>query len=129
MGAVMPALAVYGRAERLVIHPGRHVAGRGGRAAAHPLADVIAWWYAAAVIAAKKLWDELPGPWWVKLLLIAATQVIPGQVDDFLLFGAIKLARWFWRRHGAAITAWTLRAWAAAVALYRRYRARRTQTV
>ena len=72
------------------------------------MGDVALWWATAVWFAAKAAWDELPGPWWVKLLLIAVTQAIPGGADEFLLFGGIRAGRWFWRRYGAAIRFWII---------------------
>jgi hypothetical protein len=52
-------------------------------------------WWLGAKLAARELWDDLPGPWYVKILIIIACQLIPGQFDDIAV---IAIAR-AWRRY------------------------------
>lgn len=34
---------------------------------------------------ARQLWNNLPGPWWVKVLLVAVCIAIPGPADEIIL--------------------------------------------
>lgn len=44
---------------------------------------------------ARRAWDGLPGPWWVKILLIAVCQLIPGGFDELALLAATAA----WRKY------------------------------
>jgi hypothetical protein len=46
---------------------------------------VISWWAYVLRYEARELWRALPGPWWVKVLLLIATQAIPGPQDEIAL--------------------------------------------
>lgn len=59
-------------------------------------------WYAYAVWCAMlQTWRDMPGPWWVKVVLVAACLAIPGPQDEIAL---ILLTRVFraWRARQAA---------------------------
>ncbi len=59
-------------------------------------------WYAYAVwFTVLEMWRDLPGPWWVKLLLVAVTVAIPGPQDELLLLAVIKVCR-VWRKRQRA---------------------------
>lgn len=50
------------------------------------MTDITWWWTYAAIYAARAIWDELPGPWWMKIILLIVTQIlIPGPIDDVAL--------------------------------------------
>ena len=42
---------------------------------------------------ALEMWRALPGPWWCKVLLLAAVLAIPGQVDEIVLFALLAALR------------------------------------
>lgn len=65
------------------------------------MTEIVAWYALMIRIAARMVWDSIPGPWYIKVVLLAVTQVIPGQFDDILIFGAIALYR-TWRRRALA---------------------------
>ena len=53
---------------------------------------VVSWWAYVLRYEAREGWRALPGPWPVKVLLIAilaAGQLIPGEVDEVLMLAAI----------------------------------------
>jgi hypothetical protein len=64
---------------------------------AYTMADdvrALASWYAYAVrYELRETWDELPGPWYVKVLLILACLAIPGYLDEVALVALVKFAR------------------------------------
>jgi hypothetical protein len=53
---------------------------------------VISWWAYVLRYEARELWRALPGPWWVKVLLIVLTQAIPGPQDEIALLLLIMAA-------------------------------------
>ena len=54
--------------------------------------------------ALRRAWAGLPGPWWVKILLIAACQLIPGGFDEWaLLAGTAAWRKYRTRRQGIAL--------------------------
>jgi hypothetical protein len=60
------------------------------------LRDIASWWLYVVRYEARELWTALPGPWWAKVLLILATQAIPGPQDEILLMlvvGAMRRRR------------------------------------
>ena len=57
--------------------------------------DLAAWWWHVAKVTALDYWESLPGPWPVKVLLIAVCLAIPGQVDELILLAVVA---WFRRR-------------------------------
>jgi hypothetical protein len=62
------------------------------------LADITGaagWYRYVLTFYARELWRSLPGPWYVKIALIIACQLIPGPGDEIAL---IALAAWARRR-------------------------------
>ena len=57
--------------------------------------ECISWWAYVVRFYARRLWDAVPGPWPVKILLIAVCQLIPGAFDEI----ALVLITAAWRRH------------------------------
>lgn len=55
--------------------------------------DLVRWYALAVRMLVKDLWDGLPGPWWVKVLLIAVTQAIPGPQDEIVLVLIVAAVR------------------------------------
>ena len=56
------------------------------------MTGVASWWAYVIKYQAREGWRALPGPWPVKILLIAllaAGQLIPGELDELLLLLAI----------------------------------------
>jgi hypothetical protein len=56
------------------------------------VSGVASWWAYVVRFQAREGWRALPGPWPVKVLLIAvlvAGQLIPGELDEVLLLLAI----------------------------------------
>jgi hypothetical protein len=41
-----------------------------------------AWWAFVLRYEARELWRALPGPWWVKVLLLAVCLACPGPWDE-----------------------------------------------
>jgi hypothetical protein len=62
------------------------------------LADVAGWWAYVIRYEAREMWRALPGPWWVKTLLLAACLAIPGPADEVAL---IAITAAFRRRRAA----------------------------
>ena len=58
------------------------------------LARAASWWAYVARFYARKLWDSLPGPWYVKMILVAICIAIPGPADELILV-ALPVA---WRK-------------------------------
>jgi hypothetical protein len=57
---------------------------------------VLASWYGyVARYYARETWRAIPGPWWVKVLLIAVCTAIPGPGDEI---GLIAITAWSRRR-------------------------------
>jgi len=42
---------------------------------------------------ARQAWNDLPGPWYAKVALIAVLQFIPGQLDEILLLALLRYFR------------------------------------
>jgi hypothetical protein len=54
----------------------------------------IASWYAYALRQeALETWRALPGPWYVRLALVAVCLAIPGFLDELALVALVKFAR------------------------------------
>jgi hypothetical protein len=52
------------------------------------------WYWLWVKAGARRIWDDLPGPWYVKILLIVITQVvIPGPLDDAVILLGPRIAR------------------------------------
>lgn len=64
------------------------------------VALITSWWIYAIADTIKEaittIWDDLPGPWWAKIIILALvfvlTQVIPGQFDDVIVWKALHKA-------------------------------------
>ena len=46
---------------------------------------------------ARQTWRDLPGPWWVKIALVAICIAIPGPQDELLLIALTRVCR-AWRK-------------------------------
>ena len=57
------------------------------------MSAVAAWWGFVLRYEARELWRALPGPWWVKVLLLVITQAIPGPQDEVLLLLIVAACR------------------------------------
>lgn len=60
---------------------------------AQSLSYTASWYWYVARQAALDLWRGLPGPWYVKVLLIIATQLIPGPQDELALIAIVAWSR------------------------------------
>lgn len=50
----------------------------------------------------REMYRAMPGPWWVKVLLIVACQLIPGGFDEIALIAVTRAWRvWRVRRQAA----------------------------
>jgi hypothetical protein len=47
--------------------------------------DLASWWGYVLRYEAREMWRALPGPWWVKALLITVCLLIPGPQDEIAL--------------------------------------------
>lgn len=57
-------------------------------------ADMAAFWaYALWTFGIRATWDSLPGPWWVRVLLVTACLLIPGPQDELLLIAITAACR------------------------------------
>ena len=54
---------------------------------------VASWWVFVLRYEAREMWRALPGPWWVKVLLIVITQAIPGPQDELVLLAVVAAFR------------------------------------
>ena len=50
----------------------------------------------------KETYHSLPGPWWVKLAIVAVCIAIPGPQDEILLILVVKACRWYRNRSARA---------------------------
>jgi hypothetical protein len=73
--------------------------------------DLDAWpvvtgrWYAYAVWCAMlQTWHDMPGPWWVKILLVAVCLAIPGPQDEIALILLTRVFRAWRARQAASLT-------------------------
>lgn len=57
------------------------------------LGSLAQWWAFLARHYARGLWDSLPGPWPVRLVLIAVCLAIPGPQDEILLAVIVAACR------------------------------------
>ena len=56
---------------------------------------VAGWWAYVLRYEAREVWRALPGPWWVRVLLVAVCVAIPGPADEIAL---VAVAGWLRRR-------------------------------
>lgn len=68
------------------------------------LGSLARWWAWLAARYARQLWDSLPGPWPVRVALLAACLAIPGPADELALAAVVAVCRARKARR-AAITA------------------------
>lgn len=61
------------------------------------------WWAFVLKYEARELWRALPGPWWVKVLLLVVTQAIPGPQDEILLLVIVAALRKYRARRALAL--------------------------
>jgi len=66
---------------------------------------VLTVWHSWPVFLARyylrQMWDDMPGPWPVKLLLVTVCLAIPGPQDELALIAFTRLCRaWRARREG-----------------------------
>jgi hypothetical protein len=68
-------------------------------------AAATARWYAlAAWCAMLQTWHDMPGPWWVKVALVAVCLAIPGPQDEILLILLTRVFRAWRARQSASLT-------------------------
>lgn len=86
------------------------------------VADVAGWWWLAVRVCAIDLWRWLPGPWPVKILLLAvlaAGQFVPGELDELVFLALIALSKrvlawaaanldWWPFTPGPAVSTWPI---------------------
>lgn len=51
------------------------------------------WPITCARVAVRDLYDSLPGPWWLRVALVAVCLAIPGPQDELLLLAVVALSR------------------------------------
>jgi hypothetical protein len=68
------------------------------------MARAASWWSYVVWFYAMQLWRSLPGPWPVKVLLLVATQAIPGPLDEIALLAVTGAFR-KWRARRLAVAA------------------------
>jgi hypothetical protein len=49
------------------------------------------WWWAKGQF--RELWEAMPGPWWVKAVIVGACLAIPGPQDEILLILVLKACK------------------------------------
>lgn len=54
---------------------------------------IVGFYWAVVRFEVRETWRALPGPWWVKLLIIGVCAAIPGCLDEIALVAALKLCR------------------------------------
>lgn len=57
------------------------------------MTGVASWWAYVLRYEARELWRALPGPWWVKVLLIVVLSLIPGQFDEVIFLAVLSALR------------------------------------
>ena len=60
---------------------------------AQNVAEVIYWWACVAAVRGAGDVAGTAGPWWCKVILLAAVLAIPGQVDEVVLFAVLAALR------------------------------------
>jgi len=63
------------------------------------IADIAYFWFWAVFYALKSVWDDLPGPLPVKVLLIIACTLVPGPWDEIVLLAMIAVIRRIRKQH------------------------------
>lgn len=54
---------------------------------------MAAWWVFVLRYEARELWRSLPGPWWCKVLILVALNLIPGQFDEVVFLAVLSALR------------------------------------
>jgi hypothetical protein len=54
---------------------------------------LVSWYWTVVKWEARETWRALPGPWWVKTLIIVGCLAIPGQLDEIAVIALCKLFR------------------------------------
>lgn len=54
---------------------------------------LASWYWTVIKWEARETWNALPGPWWVKVLIIAVCTAIPGALDEIALLAVLKVCR------------------------------------
>ena len=57
------------------------------------MTSVVSWWAYVLRYEAREMWRALPGPWPVKVLLLAVCAAIPGPADEVILILAVGALR------------------------------------
>lgn len=57
------------------------------------LVSLARWWAYLAGRYARQLWDSLPGPWPVRVALVAACLAIPGPADELALAALVTVCK------------------------------------
>lgn len=57
------------------------------------MTGVASWWAYVLRYEARELWRALPGPWWVKVLLLVVLSAIPGQFDEVIFLAVLSALR------------------------------------
>lgn len=68
------------------------------------IGNIAQWWAYVVWCTLREMWDDLPGPWWVKLPLIVAVLAIPGPQDELALLLVVRLCRAWRKRQARAAT-------------------------
>lgn len=63
------------------------------------LGHLASWWGYVARYEARRLWESMPGPWPVRVLLIVACAAVPGPADELALAAIVAACRARRRRH------------------------------
>lgn len=61
----------------------------------------VSWYWLIAKQSALELWRDLPGPWYVKLFIVAICLAIPGPQDEILLIVMLRIFRAIRKRREA----------------------------
>ena len=54
---------------------------------------VASWWAYVVRYEARETWRAMPGPWPVKVLLLAVLLAVPGQLDELVFLAALSAFR------------------------------------
>lgn len=53
----------------------------------------LSWWAYVVRYEAGEMWRAMPGPWPVKVALLAVMLAIPGQLDEIVFFAVMSALR------------------------------------
>lgn len=57
------------------------------------------WWWAKDLV--RDQWNAIPGPRWVKIIVITiiiAALIVPGQIDEIIIIALVRFISWLIRR-------------------------------